>query len=63
MGYHGAQPIGLSIPTGARQQGGYPGQGYTPGYHGQAPTMNFQARQNFRTWGVMENLGNLWWNK
>ena len=56
---------GLSIPIisqRARQQGGYPGQGYTPGYHGQAPTMNFQAH-HVRTWGVMENLGNLWWNK
>lgn len=48
MRYHGAQAAPHSHR--ARQQGGYPGQGYTPGYHGQAPTMNFQAHH-------VQNLG------
>lgn len=40
--YEQNSPPGVP-PSPPRQQGGYPGQGYTPGYHGQAPTMNFQS--------------------
>eukprot|EP00435_Cladocopium_sp_Y103_P011339 s723_g2.t4 len=41
--YEQSYPPGVP-PSPPRQQGGYPGQGYNPGYHhGQAPTMNFQS--------------------